>query len=130
MMTFLAPPAICPPARSASVKMPVDSTHDVRAKLAPRQLGRIALGENRNLVAVNDDAVVGSLYGSRVSAVGGVVLEQPRVVGGLAQIVHRDDFQRIGMPLAHSAKNLSADASKPVDADASSHWGIPPMGES
>ncbi len=53
MITFLAPPSTCLRPWSASVKMPVDSMTTSDAEVAPRQLGRVALGEDLERLAVD-----------------------------------------------------------------------------
>ena len=68
MMTFLAPASTCSLALAASVKRPVDSMHDVDAEVAPRQLGRVALLEDLDGLAVDDDLVAGDLHLVRQAA--------------------------------------------------------------
>ena len=55
MMTFLAPASMWARAFSASVKRPVDSRTMSTPEVAPRQGGRVLLGEDLDLAAVDDD---------------------------------------------------------------------------
>ena len=95
--------------------------YDFRPQFAPRQLGRIALGENAYLVAVYAYAVRGRFDLARIPAIGGVVLEQSGAVFGFAEIVDRHDLERLRVSLAHRAERLPPNPSKAVDSDSGRH---------
>mmetsp|Transcript_18044 Transcript_18044/g.56190 ORF Transcript_18044/g.56190 Transcript_18044/m.56190 type:complete len:490 (-) Transcript_18044:63-1532(-) len=96
--------------------------HDVRAGLAPRhlvgRLGRVEL----DLLAVDDQDVVGliALHGAGEPAVRRVVLEEVRGILHVAErVVHRDDLDALA--LARGAADEAADAAKAGDAHLGRH---------
>ena len=93
IMTFLAPASMCPPACSASVNIPVDSTTISAPRSSQGRSGGVALGQHPDLGVVYPDAVAGRLDLSRVAAIGRVVLEQPRDVLRVAEVVDGDNLQ-------------------------------------
>ena len=75
--------------------------HDVDAERAPRQLGRIALREHLDAVAVDDHGIAVDLDGALEFAVHGVVARQVRVGLRVAEVVDRDDLDRVAfLPLS------------------------------
>ena len=114
MMTFLAPAAMCLLASSPVLKMPRGLDHDVDAQLAPRQVLGIALGEHLDGLAVGHEAVFGDLDGLEGAAMDGIVLQQVRHRGDVAQVIDGDDLKlRV---LRHRAVHQASDAAEPVDA--------------
>ena len=65
---------------------------DVDAEVAPRQRGRVALGEHLDLVAVDDQHAVADGHLARERAVDRVVLEQVAERPGVGDVVDRDDL--------------------------------------
>src|SRR5699024_8876100 len=98
----------------------------VSANLAPRDVLGVHLSEEQDLLAVNDDGVVGVLDGAVVAAMHGVILEHVcHVVRGHERIVYRNELDvRV---LQTSAENHAADAAKTVDTYFDSHCNIPPI---
>ncbi len=94
--------------------------HDVDAELAPRQRGRIALGEHLHLLATRvDDAVAErDLAGER--AQDRVVLQQMRHRGRVTEVVHRDDLH-VGSERLLRPEEVAPDAPETVDANANRH---------
>ncbi len=66
--------------------------HHVDAEFAPGQLGRVAVGQHANLVAVDDHVVALNRHGAGKTAVRGIVLRQVRIGLGIAEVVDRDDL--------------------------------------
>ena len=95
--------------------------HDVDAEVLPRQLGRIALRQHLDLVAVDGDALVvgADLAGER--AVHRVVLEQMRVRLDVAEVVDRDELDVVAAFLHRRAQNQAPDAPETVDANPNRH---------
>ena len=124
MMTFLAPPSMCALAFCASVKKPVDSTMTSAPTPAQSMLGRVALLEDANGLAVHDDRglVVGDLTGE--AAQDRVVLEQ--VGEGLVvhEVVGGHDLD-VGSGRHDGAEEVAADAAKAVDTNANGHCCAP-----
>ena len=94
--------------------------HDVDAQVAPRQVGRVALGEDLDLAAVDDDRRVAGPDVARIGAVGRVALEQERVHLGVDQVVDGDDLDVRGA-LDERLERLATDPAEAVDADAGGH---------
>ena len=93
---------------------------DVDAEVAPRQVGRIPLGEDLDLAAVDDDRRVAGPNVAGVRAVGRVVLEQERVHLGVDEVVDGDDLDVRGA-LDERLERLPTDPAEAVDADAGGH---------
>jgi hypothetical protein len=120
MITFLAPLSAWTLAFSASVNRPVDSMTHVRAEVAPRQLGRVALGERLEALAGDGDLVGGRLHLVRQPAQNRVVLEQVgqgRVVG---EVVRPDELD-VGARGEHRPEEVAADTAKAIDTHTDSH---------
>src|SRR5690606_15785051 len=96
--------------------------HHVDLQLAPGQLGRVAIGQHADLVAVDHHVVAVDLDGAGELAVGGVVARQVRVGLGIAQIVDGDDFDVVLLAgFVVGTQDVAADAAVPVDGDADGH---------
>ena len=96
---------------------------DVDAQCAPRQLGRITLGEHPDPVTL--DHKVATFDGNfvRELPVRRVVLGQMRVRFGIAQIVHGDDLDLArAIGLVQRAQHIAADAAVAVDGNLDGHW--------
>ena len=98
---------------------------DVDAEVAPRQGGRVALGEDLDLAPVDDDRRVAGTDVARVRPVGRVVLEQERVHLRVDQVVDRHDLHVRGT-LDERLERLSTDPAEAVDTDACGHGAGPP----
>ena len=120
MMTFFAPASMCAPALAASVKMPVLSRTMSTPRSPHGRFGRVALGEDLDLVAVDDDRRVAGPDVARVRAVGRVALEQEGVHLGVDEVVDRDDLDVRGA-LDEGLERLATDPAEAVDADAGGH---------
>ena len=100
--------------------------HDVHADVAPRQVGRVALLEDLDLLAVDGDraATLGDLAGE--PAQDRVVLQEVgerRVVG---DVVDRDDVD-VRVRLVRRPEEVAPDPPEAVDADLDCHVvSIPP----
>ena len=66
---------------------------DLAAELLPRQGGRVFLGRDRDLLAVDHDALLARLDRSLEPPLHAVVLEQERQVLGVRQVVDRHDVK-------------------------------------
>jgi hypothetical protein len=96
--------------------------HHVHAKLAPRQLGRIALAGHGDAVTVHDDGAVGDLHRARELAVGGVVARQVAENLGVAKVVDRDHLHLIGTTaFVERAQHVAPDTAIPVDRHLDCH---------
>ena len=93
---------------------------DVHAQLAPGQLGGVALGQDLDGLAVDDDVAVLDLDAGRQAAGDGVVLEQVGERLGAGEVVDRDDLQVCAL-CQGGAEVVAADPAEAVDANTSSH---------
>ena len=91
----------------------------LRADLAPREVGGIALGKDRDLLPVDDDRAVGAADFGAEFAVHGVVLQHIGEIVGRTQVVDADDFD-FGV-IETGAQDHAADTTEPVDADLNAH---------
>ena len=98
---------------------------DVDAEVAPRQGGRVALGQDLDLTAVDDDRRVAGPDVARVGAVRRVVLEQVRVHLRVDQVVDGHDLHVRGT-LDEGLERLPTDPAEAVDTDACGHGAGPP----
>ena len=73
--------------------------NQVHAKRVPRNLSRILAGKALDGLAINGDGLLVMTDGPVEGTIGGIVFEKMRVGGGCGQIVYRDDFEVIGVPL-------------------------------
>ena len=127
MRTFLAP-AVDVAGGRGGVREPTGGLDDdVDAQVAPGQLGGLLLGEDLDLLAVDDDRGVGVLDRALEGAVGRVVLEEQRVHLGRHEVVDGHDLDVRG-PLDDGLERLAADAAEAVDADAGRHGWSPCLG--
>ena len=94
--------------------------HDVGAEVAPGQVGRVALGEDLDLLAVDGDRAVGRLDLAREAAEDRVVLEQVGERLGVGEVVDRDEVE-VGARLVGGAEEVAPDPPEPVDADLDCH---------
>ena len=116
MMTFLAPAAIC--ARLLRLGEQAGRLdHDVCADAAPRNRARVALGEDLQPVAVDDQITAVDGHGAVEATVVGVVAEEMRVGGRVDEVVDRHDVELVAVALEHRLEHLPADAAESVDAD-------------
>ena len=94
--------------------------HDIlSAELCPGQISGVALCGDGDLVAVDDDGLLGSLNGAVELAVHGVVLQHVSEVVSGAQVVDADDLD-LGEVDA-CAEDHTADASKTIDTNFDRH---------
>src|SRR6185312_1984954 len=93
---------------------------DLDAHVLPRQVGRIALGDHAHVLAVDDQLAVARLDRAGKAAVHRVVAQQMSRDLRLHQVVDGDDLVS-GTALTSGAKDVAADAPKPVDANAYAH---------
>ncbi len=104
--------------------------HDVDAELAPRESGRIALGQNFHLVAVDDELPLAVLDVAIEASVDRIVLEEVGESLRVGEIVHRDEVEVSDARLLSSAEDLAADAAEAIDSDANCHLRFPVQGAS
>ena len=97
----------------------------VSANLAPRNVLRVHLCEEENLLAINGDGVLVILDGAVVTTVHGVILEHVcHVVRSHERIVYRYELNvRV---LQTSAENHTADTAKAIDTYFDTHFSVPP----
>ena len=99
--------------------------HQIDPQIFPRQLGRVAGGEERDFVAVDDE--VGCVVGNVCvkAAVYGVELGQVRVGFEAAAGIDGHDFQLVlKIVVIDGAQHLAADASVAVDGNFDAHGRI------
>ena len=92
--------------------------HYLAPVLLVGQLGRIALGGDRDLLAVDHDGVLGRLDGPVEDAVHRVVLEQMSKGRRLVDVVDVDDVE-LGAALDGRTQDVAADAPEAVDRETS-----------
>jgi len=95
--------------------------HDVDAEVFPRQLRRLLLGEDLDLVAVDGDAVRAGADVSGIGAVHRVVLEQVRERLGIRQVVDGDEVEIRHARELGGAQHLPSDSAEAVDANLNRH---------
>ena len=92
---------------------------DLRADGGPVELGGVALGEDLDGLAVDDDGVFGRGDFVLQVAEDGVVLEQVGERGGGGEVVDGDEFDvRVA---ERGAENVASDAAEAVDANLDCH---------
>src|SRR5919204_27072 len=99
--------------------------HDVDAEVAPAELRGIALGEDDELLAVDDDRVVAGLDRPVVGPQDRVVLQEVGQRLHVGDVVDRDPLD-VGVLGLGGAEHIAADASEPVDSHAYGH-GVSPL---
>src|SRR4029079_18838021 len=87
--------------------------------------GRVTLGEDLDLVAVDDDRRVTRSDVARVRAVGLVALVQERVHREVDEVVDGDHLD-VRCALDERLERLPTDPTEAVDADAGGHGARPP----
>ena len=88
--------------------------HDVGAEIAPGQRGRVALGEDLDLLAVDRDRVLARLDLAREAAEDRVVLEQVGQRGGVREVVEGDEVE-VGAGGVGGPEEVAADPAEAVD---------------
>src|SRR5258706_6177880 len=89
---------------------------DVDAERLPRQLRRVALRDDLDAIAVRHQRVAFHLHGAAERPVHGVVLQQVRIGGGVAEVVDRDELQAVLLAaFIVGAEDVAADAPESVD---------------
>ncbi|MNL55853.1 hypothetical protein D3C87_1792960 [compost metagenome] len=92
---------------------------ELRAELLPGDRGRVALGRDLDLAAVDDDGGVGVIDRAGVDAVDRVVLEEVRERLGVRQVVDADELE-LGV-LEADAQHLATDATETVNPHFGGH---------
>ena len=95
---------------------------DLDAQVAPGQLGGVAVGEDLDVLAVDDDAVVIVGDFTVETAEDGVVLEQVSEGLVVRQVVDRHDLE-VRLLLEGGAEEVAADTTEAVDTNAGGHFG-------
>ena len=93
--------------------------HILSTQLAPGQVGGVALGGDRDLLAVDDDGVLGVADLRLALAMHGIILQHVSQVVGGAQIVDAHDLD-LGVVQA-GPKDHAANAAKAIDANFNAH---------
>jgi hypothetical protein len=89
--------------------------HDVDAVVLPRDLGRVLLRGDHDLVAVDDQRAVLGGDGAGVATVDRVVLEQVAERADVGEVVDEDEIERAGR-VGQAADEATPDATETVDA--------------
>jgi len=96
--------------------------HDIDTEVLPRQLRRVAFRTNLDVVAIDDQVAACHADRARKLAVRGVVLGQVGIGLGIAEIVDRDDPDRVGaVVFVQRTQDVAADAAVAVDRDLDRH---------
>ena len=100
--------------------------NDIDAQLAPGAILSIFDGVDLDLLAVDDDGVVGGIDGVLVladlaqeRALSGIIFQQMRQHLGAGQVVDRDDL--VALRLEHLTESQTADAAETIDSNFDSH---------
>ena len=93
---------------------------DVDAQLAPRQVGRVALFEDVDRLAVDDDLVAVELDGRVETARDRVVLQKVRERLVVGEVVDGDDLEVAALGQS-GAEEVTTNATEPVDSDLYGH---------
>ena len=125
MITFFAPPLRWAEAFSLAVKSPVHSSTTSTFDRLPGQLGRVALGEHLDRVAVHHERIAVDRDRALELAVRRVVPRQVRVGLGAAEIVDGDDLElAVSAGFVQRTQDVAADAAVTVDCNADGHEGL------
>src|SRR3954454_7475720 len=89
--------------------------HNLYAQVAPGQRGRVLLGEHLELLAVDEDRVVGGLHLTRERAEDRVVLEQVGERARVGDVVDPDPVD-VGALRVRRPEYVSADSAEAVDS--------------
>ena len=119
--TFLAPASMCFLAAAALVKKPVDSMTMSTPSSPPGEVGRVALGQDLDGVAVDDEVAFLDLNGFGQAAADGVVLEQVGQCLGAGEVVDGNDL-KVRTLSKCSAEVVAADAAEAVDTNTGGHF--------
>src|SRR5436190_1931357 len=96
--------------------------HHIDAQLPPRQLGRIAFGDDLDAVAVHHEAVAVHLDGARELAMGGVVFQEMGVRRGVAEVVDGDELQALLLAtLVMGAQHHAPNTAESIDRNLDRH---------
>ena len=91
--TFLGPSGQVAPGLLGVGENPGGLHYQVDAHFRPRYLGRVALGEDLDVMAVNHQVAIVGFDGAVIGPVVGVVLVKVGIGLGVGQVVDRSDFQ-------------------------------------
>src|SRR5207245_9998747 len=96
--------------------------HDVHAEVAPRQLGRLAFGQDLDRLVAGLYGVAGHRHVGGQGAEHGVVLEQVRHRGDVTEVVRRDDVDAtVAVRGVGGPPEVTADAAETIDSYANCH---------
>ena len=96
--------------------------HYINLQVSPRKVGRVALGQTFDLVAVHDHVVTFYGYGAGESTMRGVVLCQVCVCARVAQIVDSHDFDFVGATaFVQCTQYVSSDSTVTVNPYSNGH---------
>ncbi len=95
------------------------------AELAPGQISGVALCRDGDLLAVDNDGVLGSLDGAVELAMHGIVLQHVSEVVSRAQIVDADNFDF--REVQACTEDHTADTAKTIDTNFDRHNAYPPF---
>ena len=105
--------------------------NNVNADLAPRAILSVLNGVDLDLLAIDDDGILGSFDGVLVltdlaqeRALSGVVLEQVSQHLGAGQVIDGNNF--VALSLKHLTESQTADTAKTIDSNFNSHSKILP----
>ena len=98
---------------------------DFSADVAPSESGRILLGREADLLAVNDEVVAVNSDIVLEDAVDGVVLKHVREVIGIEEVVDADHFDVVREVLDRSTEHHATDTAEPIDTNLDSHFVLP-----
>ena len=99
--------------------------HDIDPHLFPHQPGRILLGKDPHLFAVDDHGAIFGLNIPFVNTVHGIIFKKVGERFGVREIVDRNPFD--GRISLSRPDDVSPDSSKTVDSYSGGHWCFPPL---
>jgi len=98
---------------------------EVNLQVLPRQLERVAVADDGDVLAVDGDGgVVDDLHVRVERSEDGVVLEQVRRLLDTSAVVDRDELESRGLAALEAAHEVASDTSEAVDRDADLHRGV------
>ena len=95
--------------------------HDVHAHLAVRQLARLTLAGDGDLLAVHDQRIAVDIDRAGEATMGRIELEQQRIGARVGQIVDRHQFEVVIGPLQNRPRDKPPDAPETVDCNLGRH---------
>ena len=99
--------------------------HNIDTKLTPRQLFRISLSKNFNLIAIDNECVISSFYRIWKLTMCRIIFCQMSIAVGITQIIDRKNLQFIGAAtFIKCSHHISTNSSVSIDCYLYCHYSL------